>query len=203
MYAFAKENKLIDESTFLENLLAPTGKWFNPKIFSKNVPGSQFEYSNIGATLAAYIIEQASGMAYEAFTKKYIFGPLQMTETGWEKADLSNQSFAQRYFTKQKVVPNYYLISKADGGLLTNTHDYSKFFIEMIKGFQGKGQLLSNTSYETIVVKHLVNGKTYKETAILLSITVSGVRFYIKNIYKKLHINSRSELIHIFVNNLL
>lgn len=159
MFSVAKTNQLIDESEFLENYLSPTGKWFDQKVFNNKTPGSQFEYSNVAATLAAYIIEQASGMTYEAFTKKYIFDPLQMTETGWEKTDLPNSTFASRYFSKSKKVPDYYLITKADGGLLTNTHDYSKFFIEMIKGFNGNGQLLSKSSYEMLFSKQVKVGE--------------------------------------------
>lgn len=155
MLPVLKENKLIDDAEFLENLLSPKGKWFSPKVYSANKPGSTFEYSNVGATLAAYVIEKASGMSYEAYTQKYIFDPLKMTETGWEKSQINQTQFAQRYFQKDKEVPDYYLISKADGGLLTNTHDYSQFFIEMIKGFNGQGQLLSKAAYTTLFSPHI------------------------------------------------
>lgn len=150
MLPYAKTNQLMDESELLENLLAEKGAWYAPTNFSKNAPGSAFEYSNVGATLAGYIIEKISRLRYEDFTKKHIFMPLKMNETGWELADINQAEWAQRYFQKNKEVPNYYLITKADGSLLTNTNDYSKFFIEMIKGFNGQGKLLSKASYTTL-----------------------------------------------------
>ena len=104
-----------------------------------------------------------------------------------------------------KAIEDYLVVCKAGGAPLS-----PQVARRILEYFQPKKSLLTInetrtalTPKETLVVKHLVSGKTYKETATLLSITVSGVRFHIKNIYKKLHINSRSELIHIFVNKLL
>ena len=76
-----KQNERMDESIFLENILSENGKWYSPKSFTKAAPGNKYNYSNIGATLAAYVIENAVGMGYEDFTRKYIFQPLQMKNT--------------------------------------------------------------------------------------------------------------------------
>jgi CubicO group peptidase (beta-lactamase class C family) len=45
-------------------------------------PGSKDRYSNEGYVLLAAIVEHASGMSYEAFLRKNIFGPLKMKHTG-------------------------------------------------------------------------------------------------------------------------
>jgi len=44
-------------------------------------PDTQFKYSNTGYALLASVIEQASGITYAAFLKKYIFAPLHMKST--------------------------------------------------------------------------------------------------------------------------
>ena len=145
-----KTNELIDESTFLKNVLTANGKWYSDEVYSKHEPGSVSEYSNIASTLAGFVIESTTGMSYEKFTTEFIFKPLGMTQTSWDYKTTSNDDFVTRYFTKTQVVPNYYLITKADGGLYTSTNDFSLFMIEMINGYKDKGTILSKESYDTM-----------------------------------------------------
>ena len=51
------------------------------------------------------------------------------------------------------------------------------------------------TETERKIVAYLVDGYTYKKIAKILGNSVDTIRFHIKNIYKKLHISSRAELI--------
>ena len=46
-------------------------------------PGTTWKYSNSGYILLGYIIEQVSGLSYEAFLQKYIFTPLNLSDTGY------------------------------------------------------------------------------------------------------------------------
>ncbi len=151
-----KTNELIDESTFLKNVLTPTGKWYSEKVYSKHEPGSVSEYSNIASTLAGFVVESATGMSYEEYTTEYIFKPLGMKQTSWDFKTTSNDDFVTRYFSKSQVVPNYYLITKADGGLYTSTKDFSLFMIEMINGYKDKGTILSKESYDTMFSSQFV-----------------------------------------------
>lgn len=50
------------------------------------------------------------------------------------------------------------------------------------------------TASEMQVVHLLVDAYTYQEIAEQLGITVHGVRYHIRNLYKKLQVNSRSEV---------
>lgn len=50
------------------------------------------------------------------------------------------------------------------------------------------------TDKEKIVIKHLLEGEPYKIIADLLSMSVNGVRYYVKMIYKKMGVNSRAQL---------
>lgn len=50
-------------------------------------PGARWSYSNTGYIVLGYIIEQASGLTYEAFLQQYIFEPLQMSDTGYDHND--------------------------------------------------------------------------------------------------------------------
>ncbi len=56
------------------------------------------------------------------------------------------------------------------------------------------------TFKETEVLQYLVNGLSYKLIADEMKISINSVRYHIKNIYKKLHINSRPELMKLYMN---
>jgi CubicO group peptidase (beta-lactamase class C family) len=47
-------------------------------------PGTQWKYSNSGYVLLGDIIQRASGIRYESFLQKYIFGPLEMKNSGYD-----------------------------------------------------------------------------------------------------------------------
>jgi len=57
--------------------------------YTEHRPGENYNYSNLGAGLAAYIIEIQSGMSYADFVKKHIFQPLGLYHSFWfhRKAD--------------------------------------------------------------------------------------------------------------------
>ncbi|MEW7280812.1 serine hydrolase domain-containing protein [Aquimarina sp. 2201CG1-2-11] len=145
---FVKTNVKIDESAFLKNILSTSGDWYTMDNFTEDVPGGRYQYSNIAATLAAFVVECATGVTYEEFTNTHIFEPLQMNATGWGFDDVNMKNFAELYYDKEFVVPQYSLVTKADGGLITSPSDFSKYLMEMMKGFKGSGTLLSSHSYK-------------------------------------------------------
>lgn len=63
-FSSMKLNKDIDDSEFLENVLVEKEKWYSEDNFTKDAPGEKFEYSNIGASLAAFVIESEIGRAH-------------------------------------------------------------------------------------------------------------------------------------------
>ena len=125
-------------------------------LFTDQKPGATFQYSNGGTTLAAVIIELATGLSFEAFTEKYILNPLMMDASSWNANDITTQ----RYYEGDTIFPAYYNRDYPAGGLITNTKDLSKYLQELIKGYTGKGNLLSKESYHT-----LFNTKLAKESA--------------------------------------
>lgn len=55
------------------------------------------------------------------------------------------------------------------------------------------------TSKERQVVQGLVDGLSYKLIASQMNVSIDAIRFHIKNIYKKLHVNSKGELVSKFI----
>ncbi len=51
--------------------------------FLDDPPGSKLTYSNVGASLAALVVERVSGESFAAFSAKRVFTPLRMTRTSW------------------------------------------------------------------------------------------------------------------------
>lgn len=72
--------------------------------FSNHEPGKNWDYSNIGSALAAYIIEQASGIAFSEFTKKHIFEPLQLNHTYWYESESDSLNYTAYFEPKQNSI---------------------------------------------------------------------------------------------------
>ena len=66
---FRSPDEMMPLGTFLKNVLNKEGVWYKKKNFLKNLPGKKFEYSNVGAGLAAFIIEKATNEPFKAFTR--------------------------------------------------------------------------------------------------------------------------------------
>lgn len=151
-----KNNERIPLGKFLENILDVNGEWYTTKNFYDFKPGSIYEYTNIGATLAAYIVELVSKMPYEEFTTIEIFEPLNMKSTGWFYEDIDMTRFATRYVGKKATIaPFYELSTYPDGGLKTTSTDLSLFLKEMLQGFAGESDFITNTSFKVLFKNHL------------------------------------------------
>jgi DNA-binding NarL/FixJ family response regulator len=64
----------------------------------------------------------------------------------------------------------------------------------------GKSQKESEklTDIETKLIRFLIDGLTYNQIASNMNITIHGVRYHIMNIYKKLEVNTRHQIVSIF-----
>ncbi len=138
----------ISMEAFLTNVLNTNGKWYLKDGFSEKKPGEIYEYSNVGATLAALVLEKATGIGYDTFTTQYILEPLKMTASGWNFNSIDFSNYTHTYQNKTTAYPYYSLNTYPDGGLLTTAADMSKYICELLKGFTGNGTLLNKDSYK-------------------------------------------------------
>lgn len=79
------------------------GKYQDVK-YTHHQPGENWNYSNIGAGLAAYIIEYKSGMSFSDFTQQHIFGPLQMDQTVWSASKADSMLHSKYYEIKDGTI---------------------------------------------------------------------------------------------------
>ncbi|MDJ0646904.1 MAG: serine hydrolase domain-containing protein, partial [Flavobacteriaceae bacterium] len=147
---FKVPDKKTSMTDFLQKVLSEDGKWYTKNGFLKKKPGEFYEYTNIGATLAAVILEQTTGVSYNKFTAKHILGPLSMDGSGWFFDEIDTASHSKLYNNPTTRIPLYSLITYPDGGLRTSSHDLGKYLIELIQGYSGHGKLLTKESYQEL-----------------------------------------------------
>jgi len=145
-------------SKYLQKLLDKNGAFYNASTFANRKPGEVYQYSNIGAALCALVIECAAKKPFNEFTKEYIFNPLKMSSTNWFFEEIDSTKYSKLYHDDQEL-PYYKILSYPDGGLITSSTDLSKFLLDLIKGYIGKGVALKSNSYKELFKSQL------KETA--------------------------------------
>lgn len=140
---------------FLEKTLSKKGAWYQKEGFLNNPPGEYYEYSNIAATLAALVLEGATGIPFPEFTQKHILDPLGMSSSGWSFDAINLEDHSVLYDDIKTPLPLYSLITYPDGGFTTSSADLAAYLNELMKGFTGKGTLLQANSYNEIFRKQL------------------------------------------------
>ncbi len=121
---------------FLHDYFALDGKTYSKENFLGSKPGTHREYSNIGAGLAGHIVELAVGEKLNVYTRRIIFAPLQMENTGWLMSEVDLAKHSNLYIAQGLAVPIqlYGLTTYPDGGLRTSVEDLSRFFIALLDG---------------------------------------------------------------------
>lgn len=144
---------------FLTDYLNEKGKYFDKRNFADAKPGTSFNYTNIGATLAAYAIEAKTNTSFADFTNKFIFKLLAMNDTSWFYEESKAENYAVLYDPQRKPYPVYSSITYPDGSLRTSVEDLSKYLAEIIKGNTGKGKILSKESFQILLGKQFALDK--------------------------------------------
>ena len=137
-----------DMGTFLKHFLSKDGDFYSDEHFIKKEAGEWFEYTNVGATLAAYIIELATETPYNEFVTKHILQPLKMESSGLLFEDVDMSMHSTMYAKPNRPFPQYALITYPDGGMMTSANDMSLYLKELIRGYSGNGTLLTKESYQ-------------------------------------------------------
>lgn len=82
---------------FLEGYLVRGGEYYDPDWNFDADPGEAADYSNVGASLAAYVVEAATGTPFDTYCERHIFAPLGMDDAGWHLSDLDTDQIAMPY----------------------------------------------------------------------------------------------------------
>jgi CubicO group peptidase (beta-lactamase class C family) len=96
-----------------------------------NVPGVEYEYSNLGFALLGQVVQVASGMEFRDYMKTHVFEPLGMTSTVWEYEDAPAGRLALGYdWVDEEWVDiplEHHGSFGAMGGLITSIEDFRAY----------------------------------------------------------------------------
>ena len=112
-------------------------------------PGEGYRYNNTGYVLLGHIIESVSGMKYDEYLEKNIFGPLEMNESGydWTRPVLKKRADGYGYNRDRKRYTNADFLDMslphAAGSLYSTVGDLYKWHRGLLAG-----NLLSKESHE-------------------------------------------------------
>lgn len=143
---------------FLQSYFTPGESHYRTTNFDSAAPGSRFNYSNIASALAALIIENASQLTFDEFTKKHIFEPIGLKDTHWFYLPEKDTNYATLYdvntpeelykpfMNSDKSFKPYTCITYPDGSLKTNVGDLALYIKELMKAYAGKSDNLNQTT---------------------------------------------------------
>jgi len=136
-------------------------------------PGTKYVYSNAGINTAGRIIEVASGMPYEDFLDKRLFGPLGMKDTTFWPNDEQIKRLAKSYrpdkaktgLEETTITALRYPLDDRKrgpvpgGGLFSTASDCARFCQMMLNGgtFDGK-RILSEAAIKEMTTKQTAEG---------------------------------------------
>lgn len=164
--ALQKENIIERADTplgeYLKATLTSNGTLYDSSNFLKEGTKKVYRYSNIGASLAAYLVEVTTGISYAEYVKKHIFQALGMHQSAFFREELPIENSATLYTSKIYPLPEWSHPSYPDGNICTSNADMTLYLQEMLRGVNGNGTLLSKEGYEILFSRkspNFINGK--------------------------------------------
>lgn len=148
-----------DMPRFFENYLSAQGDYYFNENFSSQfglTPGDASIYSNVGAALAGYILEQDSQQSLPSLSQKTVFDPLNMHNTEWA-IDKPQKPIVQRAgFSPQTgelfTLPDYGSVTYSDGNAVSSVKDLSQFLLASIhEGKIGDEQVLDQNAVKNML----------------------------------------------------
>jgi len=96
-----------------------------------NVPGVNYEYSNLGFAILGQIIQKVSGIDFQEYTTENIFKPLGMNITVWEYEKVPEKKLAHGYNwideSHMEIPLEHHGSFGAMGGLITSIEDFTNY----------------------------------------------------------------------------
>lgn len=140
---------------FQKNYLTKNGTYYTNANFYSNRPGTNYKYSNVGAALAACIVEQVSGIDFNEYCKEHVFQPLGMNKTTWLFNETPKDEIAIPYSNLNNLNPSKPFFSYPtypDGHLITTAEDLSKLMrAYLMEGSFNNYQLLQPSTVDAIL----------------------------------------------------
>ncbi|MFT5820911.1 MAG: CubicO group peptidase (beta-lactamase class C family) [Crocinitomix sp.] len=139
---------------FLENYLVPGGEFYSATENYHDVePGTESEYSNVGNALIGVLVEQISGIGFNAYCKANIFTPMGMSHTTWRLDEALGTVVMPYNYSggEYEAIGHYTFTDYPNGGLRSTTNDMFKFLSAFAQnGSYGGVELLQATTVNAV-----------------------------------------------------
>lgn len=146
---------------FLSAYYLPGGTAYSEDNFAATAPGNTWDYSNIAASLAAYVVEVATNTPYELYLQENVLQPLGMEDATFDWAEVAPTQAAVMYWEQNSPFPVYSNDSYPDGSLIVSNADMGKYMLDMMRGVSGQSStLFSQASYQLLFSSLLPVGVT-------------------------------------------
>ncbi len=124
-------------------------------------PGSAYEYSNAGYTIAAVMAEQKTGTSWEDLVRKQVFGPLKFRQAGFGPPQGNDQPRGHKKLGAAKsavgVKADNTPIIGPSGSVHMTLAELCEFGNEHLAGERGRGELLTEKTYQRLHTARLNN----------------------------------------------
>jgi CubicO group peptidase (beta-lactamase class C family) len=123
---------------FLRNYFVPGGDYYSEDDNFEACLSGQcwYEYSNVGAALAAYVLEAAIGIPYAQYVEENILSPLGMTDSHFYLANYTDPNVIAMPYIHERRGPEPYgyygYPTYPDGRLFSSSQDLSKFLVSIM-----------------------------------------------------------------------
>jgi len=118
--------------------------------FNNDLPGTDFDYSNMAADLAGYLVEVVSEELFSEYSNTHVFDELCMDNTSWYLSDFDTLNVARPYDwqgSQFDPYPHFGFPGYTSGLLRSNVLDIANFMIAYLQnGLFNNNQLLSEAS---------------------------------------------------------
>jgi CubicO group peptidase (beta-lactamase class C family) len=143
-YFYGKDSPVALDS-FMKSYLSYGGRYYDEdENYYDFEPGTEYEYSNMGGALVGVLVQELSGQEFNAYCKKNIFKPLNMTNSHWKLSELNINQVVRPYDGDLKPIEHYTFTDYPNGGLRTTARDLFKLLSAYENnGVSGNYRLLS------------------------------------------------------------
>ena len=143
---------------FTHGYLTPNGTYYNTANFNDAEPGTEYDYTNVGATLIAYLVETISNTTFEEYCQQNIFLPLGMNNTSWFLSNLDTDMIAVPYLydgSSNTALDHYSSAVYPCGFMRTSVSQQTRLLIALMEaGTLGETSILNNNTLQMMMKHH-------------------------------------------------
>jgi CubicO group peptidase (beta-lactamase class C family) len=139
----------------------PLGDFLATRLIRLRPPGKTISYSTYGITLGGYLVEQVSGMGFESYLARNVWGPLGMTRTNINVPDSLRADVAKGYEFDNgdnKLAEWEWYHTTPASSINASAADMGRFIIAHLQdGRSGNTRIMSETAARDMHRRHFAS----------------------------------------------